>query len=62
MSDKKQARHNMKTGKMFHDLLLYEKEEFYVSHKTIVFDTIYGDGVYEVIAAFRTKLGPVGMA
>lgn len=42
MSDKKQARHNMKTGKMFHDLLLYEKEEFYVSHKTIVFDTMYG--------------------
>lgn len=62
MSDKKQARHNMKTGKMFHDLLLYEEEEFYVSHKTIVFDTIYGDGVYEVIAAFRTKLGPDGMA
>ena len=27
-----------------------------------MFDTIYGDGVYEVIAAFRTRLGPDGMA
>lgn len=54
--------HNMKSGNMFHDLLLYEEEDFFLSHKTIVFDTIYGDGVYEVIAAFRTRLGPDGMA
>jgi len=50
--------HNMKTGKMFHDLLEYESEEFYNEHKYITFNTIYGDGVYEVIAAFRTKIYP----
>ncbi len=48
--------HNMHTGKMFHDLLEYESEEFYKNHKTFTFDTIHGDGTYEVIAAFRTKI------
>lgn len=48
--------HNMHTGKMFHDLLEYEDEEFYKKHKTFSFDTIHGDGTYEVIAAFRTKI------
>ena len=48
--------HNMKTGKMFHDLLKYENEAFYKNHKYIQFDTIYGNGTYEVIAAFRTHI------
>ena len=48
--------HNMHTGKMFHDLLEYENEEFYKNHKTFTFNTIHGDGTYEVIAAFRTKI------
>ncbi len=48
--------HNMKTGTMFHDLLKYEDASFYENHKYIQFDTIYGDGTYEVIAAFRTKI------
>lgn len=48
--------HNMHTGKMFHDLLEYEDEEFYKEHKTFTFNTIYGDGTYEVIAAFRTRI------
>ena len=51
--------HNMKTGKMFHDLLEYESEEFYKEHKFIRFDTIYGNGTYEVIAAYRTEIFPV---
>ncbi len=51
--------HNMHTGKMFHDLLEYEDEEFYKEHKTFTFNTIYGDGTYEVIAAFRTQIYPV---
>ena len=50
--------HNMKTGKMFHDLLKYEDEDFYNNHKYIQFDTIYGNGTYEVIAAFRTQILP----
>lgn len=48
--------HNMHTGKMFHDLLEYEDEEFYKKHKTFTFNTIHGDGTYEVIAAFRTQI------
>lgn len=51
--------HNMHTGKMFHDLLEYEDHEFYEDHKTFTFNTIYGDGEYEVIAAFRTNIYPV---
>lgn len=52
--------HNMKTGTMFHSLLDYEDEEFYNDHKFISFDTIYGNGTYEVIAAFRTSIYPSG--
>lgn len=48
--------HNMHTGKMFHDLLEYEDEEFYKTHKTFTFNTIHGDATYEVIAAFRTRI------
>ncbi len=47
--------HNMKAGTMFHDLLKYEDEDFYNEHKYITFDTISGEGTYEVIAAFRTE-------
>jgi sortase B len=48
--------HNMKAGNMFHGLLDYEDEDFYQQHKYIKFDTIYGTGTYEVIAAFRDKI------
>ena len=51
--------HHMQTGKMFHDLEDYEDEAFYSEHKYITFDTIYGNGTYEVIAAFRTQIYPV---
>lgn len=50
--------HNMNSGKMFHDILQYEDREFYNSHKTFRFDTIYGDGVYEVVAAFYGQILP----
>ena len=48
--------HNMKAGTMFHQLLSYEKEEYYKSHKYIYFHTIENNGDYEVIAAFRTVI------
>lgn len=51
--------HNMKTGKMFHDLLSYEDESFYQNHKYIQFDTLNGNATYEVIAAFRAEVLPV---
>ena len=50
--------HNMNSGKMFHDLLKYEDEEFYKNHKQFTFDTIREEGTYEVIAAFRTVIYP----
>lgn len=48
--------HHMNTGKMFHELEEYEDEDYYEKHKFITFDTIYGSGTYEVIAAYRTKI------
>lgn len=48
--------HNMKIGTMFNDVLNYEDEDFYQKNKYITFNTIYGNGTYEVIAAFRTKV------
>lgn len=53
--------HNMKNGTMFHDLLKYEKKDFYNKHKTFKFDTIYkgGQGTYKVIAAGYTEIYPV---
>ncbi len=50
--------HNMNAGTMFHDLLKYEEDGFYEKHKTFRFDTIYGDGQYEVVAFFRGEILP----
>lgn len=50
--------HNMNSGTMFHDLLQYEQEDFYKSHKTFTFDTIYGDAEYEVVAMFYGQILP----
>lgn len=48
--------HNMNAGTMFHDIIKYEDREFYDSHKTFTFDTIYEDGTYEVIAMFYGQI------
>lgn len=50
--------HNMNSGKMFHDLLKYEEKDFYEAHKTFEFDTIFGDGTYEVVAVIRGQILP----
>ena len=44
---------------MFHDLLNYADESYYQEHKTVVFNTIYGNAEYEVIAAFQTNIKEV---
>lgn len=44
--------HNMKTGTIFGCLTGYKEADYYAQHPQIQFDTIYGDGVYEVFAAF----------
>ena len=51
--------HNMKAGTMFHDLLNYQDESYYQEHKTVVFNTIYGNAEYEVIAEFQTNIKEV---
>lgn len=49
--------HNMKSGSMFHDTVKFEDPEFYEEHKIIHFDTRKdGEGLYEVVAAGRTKI------
>lgn len=48
--------HNMRSGKMFGTLSRYEDEEYYKKHKRIIFDTIYQEGKYEVMYAFRSRL------
>lgn len=48
--------HNMKDGTMFHSLINYAKEEYYQEHRIILFDTVYQEHTYEVVAAFYTKI------
>lgn len=44
--------HNMKTGTIFGCLTGYKQADYYTEHPRIEFDTVYGDGTYEVFAAF----------
>ena len=44
--------HNMKTGTVFGSLTGYKEASYYDEHPLIQFDTLYGDGSYEVFAAF----------
>ena len=48
--------HHMKSGKMFGKLNLYSNQEYYQSHRYIQFDTIYEEGIYEVMYVFRSRV------
>jgi len=48
--------HHMKSGKMFGKLHLYENEEYYKKHPYIEFDTIYEEGLYEIMYVFRSRV------
>jgi len=48
--------HNMKNGDMFADLLKYEDEDFFNSHSSISFDTLFDEKEYKVISVFRTDV------
>lgn len=48
--------HNMKDGSMFGELDLYEKESFYEGHPVILFDTLYEERIYEIIAVFPSQV------
>ena len=46
--------HNMKDGTMFGDLDKFYKKEFWETHQTFRFDTIYERHTYQIIAVFKT--------
>lgn len=48
--------HNMKDGKMFGDLDLYEQKSFYRRHPKVFFDTLYEERTYEIISVFRSRV------
>lgn len=48
--------HNMKSGQMFGTLDYYADESYYKKHPAIKFDTIYEEGVYDVMFAFRSQV------
>lgn len=48
--------HNMKSGKMFGSLDRYEDYAYYEKHKEIRFDTLYEEGIYEIMYVFRSHV------
>ncbi len=53
--------HNMQVGTMFHDLMNYKKESYYLSHPVIKFDTLYETATYAIIATFSYDVEPGDM-
>ncbi len=48
--------HHMKDGSMFADLMRYNREpNFWKTHNTFTFDTIYEEHTYEIISVFVTS-------
>lgn len=48
--------HHMKSGKMFGTLNKYSQKSYYDEHPTILFDTIYEKGEYQIMYVFRSKV------
>lgn len=48
--------HHMRSGIMFHDLIKYEKKDFWKKHPEFRFDTITAPGTYQIIAACSSKI------
>ena len=49
--------HNIRSKIMFHHLLDYEDEQFWHENQYIIFDTIYGEGIYQIFSVFRFDVG-----
>lgn len=49
--------HHMKNGSMFGALPVYETLAGYEAQPYIHFDTLYEQGIYQIIAVFRTSVG-----
>ena len=47
--------HRMNSGAMFADVMNYRKKDFWETHQTFTFDTIYEHHTYQVIAVFITS-------
>lgn len=48
--------HNMKDGAMFGSLDEYRSKEFWKSHSEIIFDTLYTEHRYEILAVFLSQV------
>lgn len=48
--------HHMKSGKMFGNLNRYSRKEFFEKNPLIYFDTIYEEGIYQVMYVFRSQI------
>ena len=48
--------HHMKNGTMLGSLDRYKSADYWAAHPTIFFDTLWEEGAFEVLAAFRSKV------
>lgn len=48
--------HNMRSGKMFGSLSAYKSPKYYETHPYIQFDTIYEEGMYQVMYVFQSRI------
>ena len=48
--------HNMKRDIMFHAIRYFKDYSFYKDHPTIIFDSLYEDGVWEIFSFFITSV------
>ena len=48
--------HRMNDGSMFADLVTYEDQSFWETHRTFFFDTLYEERTYEVVMAVKARV------
>lgn len=48
--------HNMKNDTMFSSLSEYRNEEYFIAHPTVIFDTVYEESEYEIIAVILSQV------
>ena len=48
--------HRMRTGIMFAGLINYEKQSFWETHSTLLFDTLYEERTYLIVLAMRARV------